>query len=346
MALLAAIAAPVWAQAAGAPAQPEQKKSAEEILNGLLGGSERGIGGVRTESNTATGGTAKEPPHIAVPIHFKYNAAEVTRDSFAQLDQVAQALKDSRLSGSRIRVEGHTDNQGTDVYNRSLSQRRAAAVKQYLVDKEGIAAARLIAVGYGKSRPLPGIPQDTEEGRAANRRVEFANLGTGPMAAAASPAKPDRPKLSVNVAVKYEKGGETRVLTPGGVLTPNDNYRVIFTPTQNSYVYVYQIDSHGKATAVFPNPDYSASNNPVPANRAYSVPPEGHWLTLDQQPGEEEIVVLASERPLPDAMVLAQQLRAPALAGAVRGPAADVRTDVAPQIPAGVFSYRFPFEHR
>jgi len=337
------LAAPAWAQSEGAPAPPEKPRSAEEILNTLIGGSERGIGGVVTEP--PTGRASGEPPHIALPIHFKYNSAEITRDSFAQLEQVARALQDPRLADNTIRIEGHTDNQGSDTYNRSLSQRRAAAVKQHLTDKEAIPAWRLIAVGYGKSRPLPGISQDTEAGRAANRRVEFANLGTGQVGTAPA-AHPESRKVSVNVTVKYQKGGQSAVLAPGGVLTPEDNYRVAFTPNRNSYVYVYQIDSRGKATAVFPNPDYSGSENPVTGNRGYSVPPEGRWLKLNQEPGKEEIIVLAAENALPDAMALAQRMIEPLLGGVARGPAGEVRPDFGPQLPPGVFSYQFPFEHR
>lgn len=338
VAVFAAIMLPLssWAQA-NAPKPPAaEEKSAEDILNGLLGGSERGIGGVRTEQS------ANAPrPHIAVPIHFEYNSAHITGDSFAQLERVAQALKDTRLSGSRIGIEGHTDNQGSDAYNQTLSQRRADAVRQFLIDKSGIAVSRLIAKGYGKSQPLPDVSQETEEGRAANRRVEFVNWGTGPLPAAGA-AQP----LAVQVVVNYEKGGERRVLAPGGVLTPNDNYRVTFTPNRSSYVYVYQVDARGKATAVFPNPDYSDAANPVEGKRAYAVPARDQWLKLDQQPGEEEIVVLASENRLPDAMTLAQRMRNALPVDAVRGPAAGPRADVAPELPAGIFSYRLPFEHR
>ena len=67
-------------------------------------------------------------------------------------------------------VEGNTDSKGTDEYNQKLSERRAASVKDVLV-KSGIEADRLTTVGYGESRPVAS--NDTEEGRAKNRRVSI-----------------------------------------------------------------------------------------------------------------------------------------------------------------------------
>jgi len=344
LAAVVALALPMraWAQPSDSPPQAQEEKSAEDILKKLLG-AERGIGGMRAEEQ----GTTNEQPHVAVPIHFTYNSAEITPDSLPQLDRVAQALNDPRLRSARIRIEGHTDKLGSDAYNLRLSQQRADAVKQFLVTKKGISASRLIATGYGKTRPLPGVSQDTEAGRAATRRVEFVNLGAGASVAEAS----ERPAaqegaLTVDVTVMYEKGGQNRVLTPGSVLTPNDNYRVTFVPDRSGYVYVYQIDSTGKAAPVFPNPGYSAARNPVQGKQRYMVPPEGKWLMLDQHPGEEEIVVLASENELADPKVMAERMRGSPLDSTMRGPAPSARGDVVPELPPGVFTYRLPFQHR
>jgi outer membrane protein OmpA-like peptidoglycan-associated protein len=69
-----------------------------------------------------------------------------------------------------IEIAGHTDSRGSEDYNRRLSQGRTQAVVDYLIS-QGIAPHRLRAVGYGESRPID--TNDTEEGRAKNRRVEF-----------------------------------------------------------------------------------------------------------------------------------------------------------------------------
>ena len=344
IAVLIAILLPSAAWAQVGKSQPAPKKSAEEILKGLLGGTERGRGG-RGESGAANDERA-DRPHIAVPIHFGYDSADITPDSFAQLHQVAQALNNSQLTSSRIGIEGHTDNHGPAGYNRALSQRRADAVRRFLVEEEGVAASRLVAEGYGKSRPLPGVSQDTEKGRAANRRVEFVNLGTLPAADQVAVEPPEASPLSVHVVVTYKRGSETHVLTSNGVLTPRDNYQITFTPNRNSYVYIYRIDSRGQGVAAFPNRDYSPETNPTEAQRTYVVPAKGDWFGMDQHQGKHEIIVLAAPNPLRDPMALARSMWVSPLSAVVRGPASGVRPDVKPDIPAGVFSYRLPFENR
>lgn len=101
-------------------------------------------------------------------IFFFPNKSDIQERSFELLNEVAQALK-SRAN-LRVRIEGHTDSRGPDAYNFKLSNERAGSVKEYLVGA-GIDASRLEAKGYGENRPID--TNLTEEGRAANRRVEF-----------------------------------------------------------------------------------------------------------------------------------------------------------------------------
>ena len=353
---LALAVAVVWLPVA-TPAQEKKGPSAEDILKGLLGGGDepqiqtRGIGRVKAPPRADQPAAAPSGGRIAVPIQFKYNSAEITSESFDQLGSVAEALSNPRLQATRILVEGHTDSQGSDAYNQWLSERRAEAVRRFLVEKGHVPASRLESRGHGKSRPLPAVSQDTEEGRALNRRVELVNLGSDRIGEAGRPpeARPTiaaQPDLQVSVVVTYKRAGETRTLAAGGELTPNDHYRVTFTPSENSYVYVYQIDAKGKAQAIFPNAEFVKATNPVTAKHAYNVPPEGQWFGLDQEPGDEEIVVVAARNELPDATAIAIRRRGQGLTILTRGPAADARADVAPELPPGVFSYRLPFKHR
>jgi outer membrane protein OmpA-like peptidoglycan-associated protein len=102
-------------------------------------------------------------------IYFAYNSAEVTPESDPTLAQVAGVLK--QHADWSLTIEGHTDSIGGVKYNQELSARRAAAVKQRLVDRYGIAGSRLSSAGVGLGRPL--APNGTLEGRARNRRVEL-----------------------------------------------------------------------------------------------------------------------------------------------------------------------------
>jgi outer membrane protein OmpA-like peptidoglycan-associated protein len=104
-------------------------------------------------------------------IFFEFNKTTLLDESHASLDEIISFLKANDLK--LIEISGHTDNEGSDKYNQDLSEGRAQAVVDYLVEN-GIAASRLMAKGYGESRPIE--TNITEEGRALNRRVEFRLL--------------------------------------------------------------------------------------------------------------------------------------------------------------------------
>lgn len=102
-------------------------------------------------------------------VYFDTNEATLKPESDSTLQQVLQVLRDR--PALKVTLSGHTDNQGDDAYNLDLSRRRAEAVVKWLTGK-GIAAARLQARGYGEQRPM--ATNDTDEGRAFNRRVELS----------------------------------------------------------------------------------------------------------------------------------------------------------------------------
>lgn len=110
---------------------------------------------------------------IADKIKFKSGSAELLPSDKEILDQVASVLKAHAQTVKRVRIEGHTDNLGDREFNVDLAERRAGAVRLYLVEK-GMAAERLFAKGFGSTRPV--ATNATEAGRAQNRRVEFHML--------------------------------------------------------------------------------------------------------------------------------------------------------------------------
>ncbi len=105
-------------------------------------------------------------------IQFDYDKAVVRQAHFRDLDVVGKILRRSQTSTAV--VEGHADRKKKSdaKYNLDLSERRAQAVVDYLVKNCGISSSRLKAKGFGFSRPLPGAPNDPDEGNALNRRVE------------------------------------------------------------------------------------------------------------------------------------------------------------------------------
>jgi outer membrane protein OmpA-like peptidoglycan-associated protein len=102
-------------------------------------------------------------------IQFDFNKAEIKPESGATLGEIAKLLQANR--GLKLYVVGHTDAVGTVAYNKDLSEKRAAAVVQWLVAKHGIAGDRLTPAGVGPLAPV--ATNATEEGRAKNRRVEL-----------------------------------------------------------------------------------------------------------------------------------------------------------------------------
>ncbi len=106
---------------------------------------------------------------ISERIYFETGRATIQARSHSLLDEIAQVLQ-SNPAIKKVRVEGHTDNVGNEMTNLRLSQARADAVREYLL-RAGIAAQRLESRGFGESYPLTS--NDTSDGRANNRRVEF-----------------------------------------------------------------------------------------------------------------------------------------------------------------------------
>jgi outer membrane protein OmpA-like peptidoglycan-associated protein len=105
-------------------------------------------------------------------IFFETSKATLKPESYAELENVLKFLQDNATV--RLEISGHTDNVGSRSLNQKLSENRAKAVVDYLVGK-GIDKSRLEAKGYADTQPVTG--NDTPEGRAQNRRVEFKVLG-------------------------------------------------------------------------------------------------------------------------------------------------------------------------
>ncbi|MBI5575516.1 MAG: OmpA family protein [Deltaproteobacteria bacterium] len=104
-------------------------------------------------------------------IRFDTGSAEIRRESFPTLERIRGLIAEDR--SLRFSIEGHTDNQGTSRLNGPLSERRAESVKAWLIEK-GIEPERLATRGWGQAKPLEA--NDSAEGRANNRRVEFVRL--------------------------------------------------------------------------------------------------------------------------------------------------------------------------
>jgi outer membrane protein OmpA-like peptidoglycan-associated protein len=151
-----AIIGAVLGGAAGAVIGHQMDQQAKELEQSIPGATVQRVG----EGIAVT---------FASGILFPFNSTEILPDGRTNLQQLANSLE--KYPNSDILIVGHTDSVGTDAYNLDLSQRRAMAAST-LLQSFGVPAARLHAVGKGESEPIQ--PNDTDAGRAQNRRVEVA----------------------------------------------------------------------------------------------------------------------------------------------------------------------------
>jgi OmpA-OmpF porin, OOP family len=127
-------------------------------------------GSIATSAATAAVAAleASRPSALSLPVPFGFDSADIMPSARPQLDAIAAGIR-LLPATQKVVIEGHTDAVGTDLYNESLSQRRAQSVRRYLVTMHGIDPSRLEAVGMGEVSPLPG--HDPLAGE--NRRVQF-----------------------------------------------------------------------------------------------------------------------------------------------------------------------------
>ena len=112
-------------------------------------------------------------PKAGALVQFDFDSAQIRPESHQLLDQFGKALSGG-LADADIFVMGHTDSVGETDYNQRLSEKRAQAVAAYLIDRHNISPTRISATGAGEETPIAS--NDTESGRAMNRRVEFVRV--------------------------------------------------------------------------------------------------------------------------------------------------------------------------
>lgn len=198
--MLSLIAAPL--AFAALPALAQSNPSADAIIQSLkpsgnLTGSLRGIKLANPSASTTatTAATAVAPtvakapakaakaaaapaeggPSVSLTVEFATGSADLTPEAQKTLDQLGKALTSADLASFRFRIEGHTDTVGSPAANKSLSERRAQTVADYLEKSFGVVPTRLEAVGLGEDGLLVATPPQTAN--AQNRRVKVVNLG-------------------------------------------------------------------------------------------------------------------------------------------------------------------------
>ncbi len=164
--------APVPAKAAmtPAPATPAPTPDPDSDGDGVVDSLDRCPGtppGTKVDANGC--------PDILMTltgVNFKFDSSNIEPKSTQILDQAVDAL--TKANSVDVRIVGHTDSTGPDAYNQKLSERRASAVRDYLIE-HGVVGTRLSVEGHGEQEPV--APNETDEGRYQNRRVELRVAG-------------------------------------------------------------------------------------------------------------------------------------------------------------------------
>ena len=137
--------------------------------------------------------------------------AELTSEASTKLDKVARVLTDPSAQKYDIVLSGHTDGVGSAEYNQQLSERRAQAARNYLINRHGIESSRLIAKGYGKSQLL--LPSDPKN--ELNRRVQFQNATAALASSPSAPLSNTPPGTSTTSSSNNKTGVSARPAAEG-----------------------------------------------------------------------------------------------------------------------------------
>ena len=250
----------------------------------------RGLGGSRDVDTK---------PSATMHLTFAINSDNLEAPARQILDNLGRALETEELRNYVYRLEGHTCDRGPAGYNLELSRRRASAVRDYLVRHHQLDDEQFEVVWFGETQPA--VPNIDEDARQQNRRVMIVNT----LNSLEQVLPVDRPAV---MQVKSLLDNQEIVLADGDTLTAKDHYVVEFQTTTDLFVYIFQLDATGSITTLFPNSKFSGVPNPISANTKRRIPSEGRWFYLDENAGQEEVILIAAKTPLEDPESLCRQM--------------------------------------
>lgn len=261
--------------------------------------------GVRKKTDTQNYATPETSPHVSLSnVTFEYDSADLTTLAKAQLDEVVTAMQKliadtGSGSASRLRVEGHTDDRGSDDYNLDLSQRRAQSVKAYLV-AHAIPADLVEPHGWGETRPSHS--NATDAGRAQNRRVDFVfreYLNPNEASETRRLLQTNKSFLTTNFTASMTTGEKIKD-DAIETLSEGDGIRMDIEVLESCFVSIVYLDTTGTATWVYPSIDDSVPKGVWTYYPEIIHIPEqtGEYFLLDDSKGHEFVVVFSAQSPI------------------------------------------------
>src|SRR6185312_2627213 len=161
---------PLTRSLTGVPTQKKDTKQ-QSLINSLRSSKTRSL---TLDERNEVAAIAKERPSIDLEIYFDFDSADIAAKAVPDLMNLGRALTNPELQGSVFLLGGHTDAKGGQEYNQRLSERRAQAVREFLIQNFRIAGDTLVAAGYGKEQ----LKSSADPFAAENRRVQVTNLQT------------------------------------------------------------------------------------------------------------------------------------------------------------------------
>ncbi len=137
------------------------------------GTNSRGLGAIADDKDVNEA-ALENAPRVGALVLFDFDSVNIKNESLPLLEQFAKAFQNPALQDAVFVIAGHTDSKGSEKYNFRLSQERAKAVRQYLSQTYNIPEERFLVKPYGELRPV--ATNESDEGRAKNRRVEFIRV--------------------------------------------------------------------------------------------------------------------------------------------------------------------------
>lgn len=156
----------------GAPAPTARSADEDQFLDTVRKKRTRGLSLNAREREKVSEIKHDKPKIDMSDIQFEYNSAQLSPDALPTIDKLGRALSSSSLSGSVFLLSGHTDGKGGEDYNQGLSERRAEAVRKYLMERFRLKPDNLMTAGYGKKE----LKNPNDPFAAENRRVEIVNM--------------------------------------------------------------------------------------------------------------------------------------------------------------------------
>jgi outer membrane protein OmpA-like peptidoglycan-associated protein len=170
--IINALAPPRVTRGLRAPEQPPASEADQAFIESLRHRT-RSLT-IKESDDVAEWASAKDRPRKDIEIYFDFGSSETTAKAQPQLNELGSALRNSQLQGTVELLAGHTDGVGSEDFNQKLSERRAEAVKRYLVERFQLSADNLVTAGYGKRL----LKNKSDLSAGENRRVQITNLAS------------------------------------------------------------------------------------------------------------------------------------------------------------------------